>query len=99
MGAATMNKRPKFFVVPGGKKPSDRCVDVEYTQALSDADHDALTRLVQLDTSLKHSVETLRVANARVAIRSVAASRGVNGAVAFLREELRNMEKLAEAVK
>ena len=99
MGAATMNKRPKFFVVPGGKKQSDPIADVEYTEALSDADYDALTRLVKLDTTLKHSVETLRVANARVAIRSVAASRGINGAVAFLKDELRNMEALAEAVK
>ena len=81
------------------RRPSDPVPEIEYSEALSDADYNALTRLVKLNTSLKHSVETLRVANARVAIRSVAASRGVNGAVAFLKDELRNMEALAEAMK
>ena len=85
-----MNKRPQLKVVIGGKQP-DTITEAEYD--------DAILRLTKLDAEAKHTVETLRVANARVAIRSVAASRGINGAVAFLKDELRNMEALAEAVK
>ena len=94
-GSHQVEATQKSVVVVGGKKPSDPVPEIEYTQALSDADHDALTRLAELDTSLKHSVETLRVATMLgLSIPLVAASRGINGAVAFLRDELRNREGL-----